>query len=210
MTFILNRPSSATYKEKRSEFIGFSKPIKTASEINFNIKELKSKYPSARHICWAYRLLIDGNIIENSSDAGEPSGSAGLPILNVIKQNNLVNCSIFVVRFFGGIKLGMPGLINAYKTTTALVIAESALIKFIPKTQFIIQAPIYYFGKTSHLIRQHKGSIIINLTEENVKLLIDVPESESKNFEIEFGEMTQNSGKIKKQSEHDQTKEVRK
>lgn len=210
MNYIINSSSSATYKEKRSEFIGFSKPITRVQDININIKVLKSKYPSARHICWAYRVYIIDDIIENSSDAGEPSGSAGLPILNVIKRYNIVNCGIFVVRFFGGVKLGKPGLINAYKTAAELVIAESALFKWLPKSQFQISALVKYFGKIAYIVQQNDGKIISDRTTDKLNLLIELPVEKYNDFKTEFDEITQNSGIIKKQSEHDQTKEVRK
>lgn len=210
MNYIINSSSSATYKEKRSEFIGFSKPITKVQDINTNIKELKSKYPSARHVCWAYRLFINDEIIENSSDAGEPSGSAGLPILNVIKHNDIGNCGIFVVRFFGGVKLGMQGLIKAYKTAAELVIAKSALIKWLPKSKFQIYASIKYFGKIVYIVQRNDGKIISNRTIDKLNLLIELPVEKYNDFKTEFDKITQNSGTIKKQSEHDQTKEVRK
>lgn len=179
-------------------------------DVNINIKELKSKYPSARHICWAYRIYLDDTITENSSDAGEPSGSAGLPILNVIKHHDIVNCGIFVVRFFGGVKLGKQGLINAYKTAAELVIAESVLLKWLPKSQYQISASVKYFGKIVNIVQRNDGKIIIDQTTEKLNLLIELPVIKYDDFKTEFDEITQNSGIIKKQSEHDQTKEVRK
>jgi uncharacterized YigZ family protein len=210
LNYTLTSSSSATYKEKRSEFIGYSKPIKGVKDINNFVKILKLKHPSSRHICWAYRVYINGNIIENSTDAGEPSGSAGLPILNTIKHHNAVNCGIFVVRFFGGIKLGKQGLINAYKTTAKLVIAESVLHKWIPKSQYQINASVKYFGKITNIVKQNDGNIISDLTTEKLKLLIELPINKYNNFKTNFNEITQNLGEIKMQSEHDQTKEVRK
>ena len=210
MNYTLNSSSSVTYKEKRSEFIGYSKPIKTIQDINSFVKTLKSKHPSSRHICWAYRVYMNDEIIENSTDAGEPSGSAGLPILNTIKHHNIVNCGIFVVRFFGGIKLGKQGLIKAYKTTAKLVIAESVLHKWLPKSQFQINASVNYFGKIANIVKQNDGKIISDMTVHELNLLIELPIDKYNDFKTEFDEITQNSGVIKKQSEHDQTKEVRK
>ena len=210
MSYSLNRSISATYKEKRSEFIGYSKPIIKVNDVNIFIKKLKSKHPASRHICWAYRLFINDKIIENSTDAGEPSGSAGLPILNTIKHHNIVNCGIFVVRFFGGVKLGKQGLINAYKTTAELVIAESVLHKWVPKSQYQISASIQSFGKIANVVQQNDGKIISDMTLEKLNLLIELPVEKYNDFKTEFDEITQNSGTIKKRSEHDQTKEVRK
>ena len=210
MKYTINSTKSVTYKEKRSEFIGFVKPIQNVDNINKYLKKLKSKYPSARHICWAYRISIDEDIIENSTDAGEPSGSAGLPILNVLKHYNITNCSIFVVRFFGGVKLGKQGLINAYKTTAELVIADSVLQKWVPKAQYILNASIKFYGNITNIVKRNNGKIINDRTTEKLNLLIELPLKKFNTFKTEYDEITQNSGIIKKQSEHDQTKEVRK
>ncbi len=210
MNYIIKKSSSAVYKEKRSEFIGFSKPIKDIQAINTNLKKLKSKYSSATHICWAYRVYANKGVIENSSDAGEPSGSAGLPMLNVMKQHNIINCGVFIVRYFGGMKLGKPRLINAYKTTTELVITSSTLVKWLPKEQYIIKSSIKYFGKITNIVRQNDGKIISDHTTDKLSLLIELPIEKYNNFVMEFDKITQNFGIIKKRSEHDQTKEVRK
>lgn len=210
MKYTINSIISVTYKEKRSEFIGFVKPIQNVEDINLYLKKLKSKYPSARHICWAYIISNEGNIFENSTDAGEPSGSAGLPILNVLKHHKIVNNGIFVVRFFGGVKLGKQGLIRAYKTTAELVIAESALQKWAPKSQYILNASINYYGKITNIVNRSNGKIIRDKTSDKLCLIIELPLEKFNIFKTEFDEITQNSGIIKKQSEHDQTKEVRK
>ena len=210
MNYTINSTNSVTYKEKHSEFIGYSESIKNIHDINSYVKTLKSKHPSSRHICWAYRVYINDEIIENSTDAGEPSGSAGLPILNVIKHHNIVNCGIFVVRFFGGVKLGKQGLIKAYKTTTELVIAKSVLHKWLPKSNYQINASVKYFGKIAYIMQQNNGKIISDRTTDKLKLLIELPIEKYNDFKAEFDEITQNSGIIKRQSEHDQTKEVRK
>ena len=210
MNYILNNSSSATYREKRSEFIGYSKPIKNVHDINSFVKILKSKHPSSRHICWAYRVYINDEMIENSTDAGEPSGSAGLPILNIIKHHNIVNCGIFVARFFGGIKLGKQGLIKAYKTTADLVIAKRVLLKWLPKSQYQISASVKYFGKIAYIVQQNNGKILNDRTTNKLNLLIELPIEKINGFTTEFDEITQNLGEIKKQSELDQTKEVRK
>ena len=210
MNYTLNSSNSVTYKVKRSEFIGFSKPIKNVKDINSFVKTLKSQHPASRHICWAYRLSSNDEIIENSSDAGEPSGSAGLPILNIIKHHNIVNCGIFIVRYFGGVKLGKQGLINAYKTTAELVIAESVLHKWVPKSQYQISASLQHFGKIANIVQQNDGKIISDMTLEKLNLLILLPIDKYDDFKSEFDEISQNSGTIKKRSEHDQTKEVRK
>ena len=191
-------------------FVGYSEPIKNVYDINNFVKILKSKYPSAKHICWAYRVYVNSKIIEYSSDAGEPSGSAGLPILTTIKHHNIVNCGIFIVRNFGGVKLGKQGLINAYKTATKLVLAKSVLCKWLPKSQYQINALVKHFGKIANIVQHYDGKIINDRTAEKLNLLIELPIANYNDFKTQFSKVTQNSGIIKEQSEHDQTKEVRK
>jgi len=120
-----------------------------------------------------------------------------LPILNTLKHQNIVNCSIFVVRIFGGIRLGKQGLIYAYKTTAKLVIAESVLHKWIPKAQYQINTSVKYFGKIAHIVKQNGGSIISDMTTDKLNLLIELPIEKFNNFKTNFNEITQNSGEIK-------------
>ena len=210
MNYFLKNSSKIKFKEKRSEFVAHSVSIYSVDKLNTYLKQLKSEYPTARHFCWAYRIEENDSIIENSSDAGEPSGSAGLPILNVLKSENLVNCSVVVIRYFGGVKLGKQGLIKAYKTAAEKVIAESDKAKWEPISSYLLTADMKYFGSITHCIQQFNGKIKSDHSGEILKILIKIQDSNFKDFSKSFNEMTQNSGEIKKQSEHDQTKEVRK
>ncbi len=101
-------------KEKRSEFLGQSFPVRTQKEFILKLKVLRKSCHSSHHICWAYRLLEGQTIIEHSSDAVEPAGTAGLPMMNQLKSMDIVNCAVFVIRYFGGEKLGKHGLESAY------------------------------------------------------------------------------------------------
>ena len=209
MKYTIEVDTFVIYKEKRSEFIGYVKQITKARDTNNFVKILKSQYPSSGHICYGYRLLENDQLLEYSTDAGEPSGSAGLPILNVLKQSNIFNCSIFVVRLFGGIKLGKPGLINAYKTTAERVIDKSKLRVWIPQAKYLITADIKFYGIILQIVQKY-GKIIEDKTSNKLNLLIEISIDNINNFESDFGDVTHNSGMIKKQSELDQTKEVRK
>ena len=115
-----NARSESSFKIKRSEFIGFLDHISKTEHVIRNLKILKKKYHSARHICWAYRLDSGNELTENFSDGGEPSGSAGIPILNILRKNRIVNGAVFVIRYFGGVKLGKHGIIDAYKNMQRL------------------------------------------------------------------------------------------
>ena len=109
--------SEGIFRDKGSKFIGYAYPIKTEAEIKEIINKLKAEHTKARHFCWAMRLSTDRNIFKLNDD-GEPSGTAGRPILNTLLSADLTNILVVVVRYFGGTLLGVPGLINAYKSAT--------------------------------------------------------------------------------------------
>ena len=114
-------PSQAEFKDRGSRFIAYAFPISSADDFKKRWKELKEEHPKAVHHCFAYRIGTDGNNFR-SGDDGEPSGTAGKPILGQIDSKGLSNIAVVVVRYFGGTLLGVPGLINAYKTVTSLAL----------------------------------------------------------------------------------------
>lgn len=120
--------SEGIFRDKGSRFIAYLYPIKSDEEIKNIIAELKSLHPKARHFCWAIRIGPDRSVFRINDD-GEPSGTAGRPILNTLLSNDLTNVLALVVRYFGGTLLGVPGLINAYKCATMEAINQSIIIE---------------------------------------------------------------------------------
>ena len=118
----------AEFKDRGSRFLAYAFPISAADDFKKRLKQLKEEHPKAVHYCFAYRIGTDGNNFR-SSDDGEPSGSAGRPILGQIDSKELMNVAIVVVRYFGGILLGVPGLINAYKTAASFALQSNPIIK---------------------------------------------------------------------------------
>lgn len=118
-------PAEGFFKDKGSKFLAYAFPIANESEAKLHLAQLRELHPKAVHHCYAYRLGAD-RMSYRMSDDGEPSGTAGRPILNVLYSKNITNVLVVVVRYFGGTLLGVPGLINAYKTATesALDVAE--------------------------------------------------------------------------------------
>lgn len=116
---------------ERSIFIATISYVESESEAKEFISKIAKKYQDATHNCPAYRVLEKGNIVEFSSDAGEPSGTAGLPILNTLRKNELLNVAVVVTRYFGGVKLGVRGLIDAYSQATQMVIDKAIETKSI-------------------------------------------------------------------------------
>lgn len=124
----ITETSKAIYTEKRSKFIAYAIPVLSVDDVKEEIDKLRKEYYDARHACWAYMLGADRQEFR-SNDDGEPSGTAGKPILGQINSNELTDILVVVIRYFGGIKLGTSGLIVAYREAAAEAIAEATIIE---------------------------------------------------------------------------------
>jgi uncharacterized YigZ family protein len=124
----VEKESIAEFKDRGSRFLAYAFPISSTDNFKKRLKELKGEHPKAVHHCFAYRIGTDGNNFR-SSDDGEPSGSAGRPILGQIDSKELTNTAIIVARYFGGTLLGVPGLINAYKTAASFALQVNPIVK---------------------------------------------------------------------------------
>ena len=131
------RRSEGLFKDNGSRFIALAYPVETEEQVKEIVSSLRKEYHDARHHCYAYRLGLDGEKFR-SNDDGEPSGSAGRPILGQIDSLGLSDVLIVVVRYFGGIKLGIPGLIRAYKSSSADALANAEIVEKIAGKQFRI------------------------------------------------------------------------
>lgn len=116
------------FTEKKSKFIAFAIPVETVDDVKLEIEKYRKEYYDARHVCWAYMLGSDREEFR-SNDDGEPSGTAGKPILGQINSNELTNILIVVIRYFGGVKLGTSGLISAYKEAAIEAIANAEIVE---------------------------------------------------------------------------------
>ncbi len=121
-------PSAGLFKDKGSKFIAFAYPISSDEEVKSIVQKLRAEHTKARHFCWALRLSPDRSIFRIQDD-GEPSGTAGRPILNTMLSADVTNLLIVVVRYFGGTLLGVPGLINAYKSAAVDALKEASIIE---------------------------------------------------------------------------------
>ena len=144
--------------EKKSRFIANLFPVEKVEEAEEQIKNMKKKYHDARHNCIAYRIVEENQIIEKSSDDGEPSGTAGGPMLNILQKNNLANVLIVVTRYFGGILLGTGGLVRAYSDSLLKAMEESELIQKCQGTELIAMIEysefenFKYYCKNNHIL----------------------------------------------------------
>lgn len=138
--FSIKETKKCTYKVRGSEFIGFATPVYTEDEVKKKRKKLKEEYPDATHHCYAFILNPDKSH-EHSSDDGEPSGTAGRPILKQINALNLTNILVVSVRYFGGKKLGVPGLIEAYGINAKEVLAECEIVEKHLECSYTVKLP---------------------------------------------------------------------
>lgn len=123
----ITQTSEGIFRDKGSKFIAYTYPIKLEADVKEIIAKLRTEHPKARHFCWALRLSPDRNVFKLNDD-GEPSGTAGRPILNTLLSADVTNILVVVVRYFGGTLLGVPGLINAYKNATVEALNANEII----------------------------------------------------------------------------------
>ena len=145
--------SEGKYQSRGSKFFAYLFPMSSLGALEERIQQLKQEYIKARHFCYAYRVIKNDEIAEYSSDAGEPGGSSGPPILSVLKQHELLNVGCVVVRYFGGTKLGIPGLIEAYGSATAEAVENSMRRINRSSTEIRLNAPMKY---QPHLLESAK------------------------------------------------------
>lgn len=158
----LSAPCQAVYEIKKSEFLAFAYPIDQKDEVLFHVEQLRQTYPDARHHCTAY-IIGDPNNTTSAGfdDDGEPNGTAGRPILNVLQHKGIGNVLVVVVRYFGGIKLGAGGLTRAYATATQMVVDEMVLVPFVPKSLLRVVTTFAHEAQIRYLVGQVGGEIVL-------------------------------------------------
>lgn len=178
----VHKDGSAQITEKKSRFIGDVYNIENEEDALYYINETKKKYWDARHHCYAY-IIGDNNEIKRFSDDGEPSGTAGKPILDVLDKSGIANCLIIVTRYFGGTLLGTGGLIRAYSEAAKSGIEASGIMEVKKGIQAQIDADYNSFGKIQYMCMER--NIIITDTEygENVHINMIIEESEYAHFQ---------------------------
>lgn len=155
------QPALAEFKDRGSKFLAYTFPIETVEDFKQRLQELKKEHPKAVHHCFAYRIGTDGNTFRVSDD-GEPSGTAGRPILGQIDSKQLTNVLVVVVRYFGGTLLGVPGLINAYKTATSLALQVTPIIQKPVEVNYSIEFDYTQMNEVMMVLKQYNCTIISN------------------------------------------------
>lgn len=154
----VEHPATGIFRDKGSKFIAYIYPVSADTEIKPVLMQLKAEHPKARHHCWAYRLGMDTSNYRLNDD-GEPSGTAGRPILNSLLSAELTNVFVVVVRYFGGTLLGVPGLINAYKSATIDAIENSNIVEKTENLVYSVRCDYLQLNQVMRIIKE--SSLIV-------------------------------------------------
>jgi len=168
--------SQGYYREKRSKFLAFAYPVSNLQEFKARLEALKKQYHDARHHCYAYIIGPQG-LESRANDHGEPHHSAGDPILGQIKSRQLTDTLVVVVRYFGGTKLGVPGLINAYKTATQEALVNNQIIEKVIQEVIEVRIDYEHLNQLMRLINQYPLTIIRQRFESTVLIELGVRKS---------------------------------
>ena len=179
----IEKENSAEIVEKKSRFIANIYNVESKEEAEEKIKQIKKKYYDAKHHCFAFSIIEENGITQKSSDDGEPSGTAGAPILNIIKSNNLQNVVIIVTRYFGGILLGTGGRTRAYSEAAGKVVEQSELIQKEPGMEVELEIAYNDNEKFKYYCQKNNINIIKIEYTENILYKIELNEKEYKKIE---------------------------
>lgn len=169
----IEQPATIEMKEKSSKFIAFAFPVDAEMSVKKWIDELWELHPKATHICYAYRLGIDKNQYR-ANDDGEPSGSAGKPILGQIDSKSVTNILVAVVRYFGGTKLGIPGLIESYKEAAKMVLAQSVIVEKEEMVSYRLLLDIEQYNEVMNALKKIKVMVRQQTFTDKCVLQIDM------------------------------------
>lgn len=166
-------PSEGQITEKRSKFLAFAFPVSTVEEVKELLEEYQKKYYDARHACYAY-MLGHERLVFRANDNGEPSGTAGKPILGQINSNELTDILIIVVRYFGGVKLGTSGLIQAYKAAAAEAIAAATIIEKTVDEQIVVSFEYPLMNSVMRIVKEEEPTIVAQAFDNDCQMTLAI------------------------------------
>ena len=166
------------FKEKSSKFLGYAFPVTSEEEIKAHLEEVKKAHFSARHWCYAWQLGYGTNQRYRANDDSEPNNTAGIPIYGQIQSFELTNILVIVVRYFGGIKLGVGGLVQAYKTTAQLTLQEAKIEEKLITEELRIRFEYPLMNKVMRVVKEQNLNITQQLLTENCELHLAIRQSD--------------------------------
>lgn len=176
------------YKEKGSKFLGFAFRVDHENDYKKRLEEVKSAHPKATHHCYAFRIGMKGENYR-ANDDGEPNGSAGLPIFNQLLAHEVTNILVVVVRYYGGTKLGVSGLVKAYKETAKLALENAEIITQELETDLVINFDFSQQNQIFTLLNKSGAKILDFITEERCKIIATVKMAAKENISEQLSEM---------------------
>lgn len=192
--------AEAVFKDRSSRFLAFAYPVSDLEQIKTHLDELRKKYYDATHHCYAYRLKSDGSVFR-ANDDGEPSGTAGRPILGQMMSMGVTECLVVVVRYFGGIKLGVPGLINAYRESTAAVLENAEIIEKTADARFEIIFPYVSMNDVMKVIKDEQPRIADQQFDNLCSMTLTIRRSRAERLESRLNKVE--GVQIEKQEEEE-------
>jgi uncharacterized YigZ family protein len=165
--------SEGIFRDRGSKFLGYAYPVTSDLNIKNIIAELKKEHPKANHHCWAMRWSTDRSVFKLNDD-GEPSGTAGRPILNTLLSKNITNTAVVVVRYFGGTLLGVPGLINAYKSATELALADAKVIEKTVNDVYTIAFDYLQMNEVMRIIKDDNLQLLKQAFDNDCSIKISI------------------------------------
>lgn len=176
----ISKPSDPVlYKERKSKFYGYCFPVSDEDKVKEYIEQLKKEYPNANHVCYAWQMGIE-NQSYRANDDGEPNNSAGMPIYGQLQSFDVTNTLVAVVRIFGGTKLGVGGLISAYKETAKLALENATIVKKILQQKLSVSFEYSEMDIVMRLVKKHQLDIISQELHLKCKMVLSIPKSEFK------------------------------
>ena len=172
------RPAETTYRQLSSKFLVYAFPVETEAEIKEHLDALRKRWFDATHHCYAWRLGPKGEQFR-ANDDGEPSSTAGKPILGQLLSNEITNCLVVVVRYFGGTKLGVPGLIAAYKESTAQVLAECEIVERTVDVVIDVSFSYLAMNDVMRIVKDMQPRIVDQQFDNLCTMRLSIRESES-------------------------------
>lgn len=180
----------AELTEQRSRFLSYISPAKDKEEVEAFLAKIRSMHPQATHVCWAYNVGAPDNPSSYYSDDGEPSGTAGQPILQSIKHEKLDNVVLAVVRYFGGIKLGVRGLIDTYRAAAQLAVAKCQTIEEKAKTELPFSCSYQAYNTLLYKVEQMEGAVVSPTFGEKIEGIIVIPRASKQELENIIKDLT--------------------
>lgn len=185
---ITDTPAEGFYSEKRSKFLAFAFHVTSEEEVKQYVAEFRKKYYDARHVCWAYMLGADRTDFR-ANDDGEPSSTAGKPILGQINKNELTDILIIVVRYYGGVNLGTSGLIVAYRTAAVEAIANAEIVSQFVEEEVVFDFPYIMMNDVMKIIKDMSPRIISQTYDNTCEMKLSIRKSEAPILKSKFDKL---------------------